>query len=219
MRITKLLILSILFGGGTDLLFGQEKVEKVGKVGVKTQTPTEILDVNGTIRVRKLPVKGASKASSGNPSAQASEKYTPLNVLVSNDMGVIGTKSFAEVVAEPFKSKDTSDNSSAIMVIKRYEVSDWPSGQGGRKGFDTEMSVDKWQALLTGWMMESTNTQRNSSPAGVFGKLGRADEFGFQLFNDGTKWRLKGDIATIQEKQFIDILFIKRKFVSFKNVN
>ena len=62
------------------------------RVGVQTKTPTEQLDVKGTMRIETLPKKGEkiSTAASGNYDVQAT--FTPNRVVVADANGVIGSK-------------------------------------------------------------------------------------------------------------------------------
>lgn len=62
------------------------------RVGVQTKTPTEQLDVKGTMRIETLPKKGEkiSTAASGNYDVQAT--FMPNRVVVADANGVIGSK-------------------------------------------------------------------------------------------------------------------------------
>ncbi len=62
------------------------------RVGVQTKTPTEQLDVKGTMRIETLPKKGEkiSTAANGNYDVQAT--FIPNRVVVADANGVIGSK-------------------------------------------------------------------------------------------------------------------------------
>lgn len=211
---SKLAVFSFLLGT-TVSYFSQ-----TGKIGVGTVSPTENLDVKGTLRVRELPLKGELKISTTaqDQGSDTQIAFAPINVVVTDDKGVLGTKTFSQVVAEPFRTTDTADNSPALFVIKRYNIGDWPSGQGGRRGIDTGMSVNKWQAFLPGWQADFHNAPRKTNPYNEI--LGVRQQMGFRLNAQGTtNWRLIGDMPSVIEKQYIDILFIKKKYIAFKKVN
>lgn len=70
----------------------------VDKVGVDTRTPTEVLDVNGTMRVRQLPQKGNSTiftTTAGTASATANQPFVPNRLVVADANGVLGAASSA----------------------------------------------------------------------------------------------------------------------------
>ena len=62
------------------------------RVGVQTKTPTEQLDVKGTMRIETLPKKGEkiSTATNGNYDLQAT--FIPNRVVVADANGVLGSK-------------------------------------------------------------------------------------------------------------------------------
>lgn len=65
-----------------------------GQVGVNTQEPTEILDVNGTMRVRDLPENGETNAIYTQPNGERSENkdqtFTATRTVVADNNGVLG---------------------------------------------------------------------------------------------------------------------------------
>lgn len=68
--------------------------QTVDKVGVDTRTPTEVLDVNGTARVRQLPKVGSNTiftTSAGTSSATANQPFAPKYSVVADAHGVLGT--------------------------------------------------------------------------------------------------------------------------------
>lgn len=206
-HLSKLLVFSFLFGVSGSYF---------SQVGIVTSTPTETVDVNGTLRVRDLPVKGEKKVSTIGQDQVSDEKqvFKPTVVVVADNNGVVGKKSLATLVSEAYKANfNTTDDSSALFVIKRYNVGDWPSG--GQQ-FDTGMSISKWEAFLSGWQTDFSNSSPDFAKApGIL-----RGEHGFRLIRDkrGT-WRLRGDIPTAVEKQYLDVLFIKKRHVSYANGN
>ncbi len=65
-----------------------------GKVGVNTSTPTEILDISGTARVRELPEKDAANAiyttGTNTSSTTKTSTFTPTKTVVADNNGVLG---------------------------------------------------------------------------------------------------------------------------------
>lgn len=82
MRNKSVFIVSLLLLN-KSLLFSQE-----GKVGVNNETPTETLDVNGTLRVRDIPLSTVGKIYNGN--TNKSTLFTGTRTLVVNNDGVVG---------------------------------------------------------------------------------------------------------------------------------
>jgi len=65
------------------------------KLGVNIKAPTESLDVNGTTRLRDLPVSGALNAittkTDGSPSTAKDQTYSATKTVVVDENGVVGT--------------------------------------------------------------------------------------------------------------------------------
>lgn len=65
-----------------------------GKVGINTSSPTEVLDINGTIRGRNLPLSGASNSiwtkADGTISASKDQIFSPTKTVVADENGVLG---------------------------------------------------------------------------------------------------------------------------------
>jgi hypothetical protein len=80
---------------------------QTGNVGINTTTPTETLDVNGTTRLRDLPLSGATNAISTLPAGTAApsknQTYTPTKTLVIDANGVLGS-----IVGTPMVNNDTT---------------------------------------------------------------------------------------------------------------
>ena len=65
-----------------------------GQVGVGTETPTELLDIDGTLRIRNLPVNGSTNAiftTGENTAAEApTETFIATKTVVLDANGVLG---------------------------------------------------------------------------------------------------------------------------------
>lgn len=65
-----------------------------GKVGINIATPTETKDVNGTLRVRDLPLKDATNAiyttGTNTSTTTKTSTFTPTNTVVADKNGVLG---------------------------------------------------------------------------------------------------------------------------------
>lgn len=68
--------------------------QTVNKVGIQTDSPSEILDVSGTVRVRSLPnnnsTTGIFTQPDGQVSTTANQPFTAASVVVANSGGVLG---------------------------------------------------------------------------------------------------------------------------------
>lgn len=67
-----------------------------GKVGVNTSTPTEVSDINGTLRVRSLPNNGTANAiyttgTNTNSGTTPTQTFNAVNTVVLDANGVLGT--------------------------------------------------------------------------------------------------------------------------------
>src|SRR5690554_4199642 len=67
-----------------------------GQVGIGTETPTEILDIDGTLRIRDLPLHGTPNAihTTGENTASdtPTETFSATQMVVLDANGVLGTK-------------------------------------------------------------------------------------------------------------------------------
>lgn len=175
------------------------------KVGIDTQKPTEILDVKGNMRVRSLPVAGVDNINT------TSLVFAPTMSLVnSNDTyNVIGKTSKAGLMPDKNLTSGvtTTTASTAMFVIKRFSIGDYPEGNNGGNGFDTGMSVTKWEAILSN---VSYSFSVLNDPVNVYNNF---HLMGWTLRPNGT-WRITGDINALQEQGYVDILFINKTYVS-----
>ena len=62
------------------------------RVGVQTKTPTEQLDVKGTVRVETLPKKGDAITTGANGAYNNQPTFTPNRVVIADANGVLGSK-------------------------------------------------------------------------------------------------------------------------------
>lgn len=182
--------------------------------GINTRTPTEIADVNGNLRVRSLPTPGTTNAiyttgvntNSGNTPTQT---YTGNIPIIADDNNVIGKVATSNLTPNNTTSGfDTTNNSTAMFVIKRYiTVPDNPN-------FNTGMSADTWEAVMSNirWSFTNTihtNTIYTPATGGIVGYLIRVAGNGANR-----TWRIYGDINGIDERSVIDVLFIRKSAVA-----
>ncbi|SFN74417.1 hypothetical protein SAMN05421594_4080 [Chryseobacterium oleae] len=202
------------------IVIGNSVFAQTGKVGINTTTPTEILDVKGTLRVRSLPNTGTANSiyttgTDAHSGATPTQTFTGTTPLMINTNGVLGTTTFSNLVPNNTAPNfNTTNTSGAMLVIKRFTIGDWASGQNGNLGFDTGMSVANWEAILSGWMSTFTNNSTASSASQIFGT---PNQFGFRMraqTGGAATWRIIGDIATVNEAQIVDVLFISKKNVA-----
>lgn len=193
------------------------------QVGVGTTTPTEKLDVEGTLRVRKLPNDGevgiyttGQNTNSGTVATQTFKASTPLMVDAS---GVMGTTTYGSLVpnANLFNTQanKTNSDSNAMFVIKRFTLEDntLPDTSAGRystSGMDTGMSVANWQGIISNISFKLTSQTNNPNAAFVVGQ-----PFNYRLQGvSGGNWKIIGDLPNMKETAFVDILFIKSIIVA-----
>ena len=210
------------------------------QVGINTGTPTEKLDVNGTLRVRVLPNDNTEKAiytrGTNTSSSTLSETFIAARPLVVDTNGIMGTTTFGDLVPNNTTEPDfnTTNASSSMFVVRRFLLDDTvdtdaddpqdvilppdpddpdsvPEGIFSIKGYNTGMKVDDWQAIISNvsWKMTTSST----SPTSAQFVLGQPFNYRLQGASGGT-WRIVGDIINVTEKGYIDILFIKSKYVA-----
>lgn len=177
------------------------------KLGINTATPTEMLDIQETMRVRVLPNNGTSYVNGQGSSVV----FNPVNPVVNSSDGynIVGKNSKAELVPNNLNSSfNTTNNSSAMFVIKRIFVDDWPS-DNGNVGISTSMFADKWEAVMSNVGFNITVVDALSN---VFNQ--RHLQSYTVFVNNLGEWRIIGDINGVQEQSFVDILFIKKGVVA-----
>lgn len=177
---------------------------QTGKVGINTDAPTEILDVEGTLRVRDLPAEGGNIYNS-TTSTTKTATFTPKYNIVADANGVLGK--------EEVSASGASSGITPIFMKRRYTTGDWPSGRG-RVGTDTGVSHTEYDAILTiNGIKRSASTE---SGMALFYQDGHGLELDLMKGNSGT-WRVVGDIGGMNEEWQFTILFIKRDFMIESN--
>ncbi|MGV4529419.1 hypothetical protein [Ornithobacterium rhinotracheale] len=87
----RFIMLSLCVLGNIAVINAQQD----GRVGVNTQTPTETLQVDGTVRVVELPNNGDENAirttPQGNDAGSKSQTFNAIKTLVVDKNGVVGT--------------------------------------------------------------------------------------------------------------------------------
>lgn len=181
---------------------------QTGKVGVNTATPTEIFDVNGTVRVRTLPVEGevAVHTTGENASTDTgSQAYAPIGFVLTDANGVLG-----QLPA----SNNTTNESTALFVKKVYTAGDEPSGKSFTQT-NTGFEVSKWDAILT-----INRVYRNGAKTeGV--EMFNNEGWGMhlQLKEENGYWRVVGDTNSVAERTVFTILFIKKGIIASDALN
>lgn len=220
----------IIILGSVVLSFGLQA--QLNKAGINTAQPTEVLDVNGTMRVRDIQIDGTTNALY-NGSTTKSTTFTATNVMMTDANGNLGKALNKDLIPNKnYTGFNALDNSTAIFVTRQYTVSDWPSGQNSGAGFDTGMSTTKWEAILSNVsykLSDRLNTSTESPYSAnnatlnlffnnIFGSEGTTttvQTFGWTLGKSSGTWRIVGDFNSIQEQPTkIDIIFINKKYVA-----
>lgn len=176
---------------------------KSQKLGISTITPTEDLDVNGNLRVRNLPSDIDYKKNSDGLAGG-------IPIVNSSSFNIVGKTTKADLVPNNKATNfNTSDDSSAMFVIKRFTHLDWPSHQDDI-GHNTGMSSSKWVAVMSNIGYSSYGNWEFQDNIFKETKL-----HGYALFDNGTTWRIWGDINGINDKSdYIDILFINKQLIA-----
>lgn len=125
------------------LTFSLGLLAQTERVGVNTRTPTEELDVQGSVRIQTLPKtgEGVTTNTSGSYDAGKSTTFAPNKVVVTNEQGVLGVMNAAwplffymPSVLLPVETTDPSYNSGTstftIDLYKLYTDQFNPAGSG-----------------------------------------------------------------------------------------
>ncbi|MDO4763273.1 MAG: hypothetical protein Q4A00_02700 [Flavobacteriaceae bacterium] len=185
-----------------------------GNVGINTATPTENLDIKGTLRVRELPENGSTNTiyTTGPDTSSATKTgaYNSTKIVVTDANGVLGVINDEKDLLpnNTIAGFNAEDDSTSMFVVKRYTVTNAQTKT--QAGFDTGMSVDKWEAIISGWMFKFTS---NSTANHIVDILRKDTRLGFRLKSAGT-WKIIGDIERVEARSEIDVLFIKKAFVA-----
>lgn len=212
MKQNRIIYLLGFIGFGISTTFSAQSTD--GKTGVLTLTPTENLDVNGTIRVRNLPNDNSSYTKPDNTTAN----FVAVHPIASSDThGVIGKGSTGTLVPNnttPDFRATTLNNSKSMFVIRRVSIKDYPSGGVVYNGVpnpnvDTGMNVDDWQPVMSSVGYKYTKIDQ------IDNVFRQSKLFGWTIFAKGPTWHIAGDQNGIQEtSDTVDILFINKKVVA-----
>lgn len=203
---------------------------QTGKVGINTETPTEILDVNGTLRVRSLPVegtKGIRTTGTNTASENPDQTFTPTKFVVADENGVLGvstTQQLGDISSGSDATNATTDNNSTAMFVKkRYKTGDWPEGNPGNTGFSTA----KWDAIISvnkfgrsdssAYPELTSNTVNRTTVNAELHKTflaKKGQKWWLDLDGNGEYWKVVGDIPEINEEWEFTILFINKKYIA-----
>lgn len=179
-------------------------------VGVQTDNPTETFDVNGTTRVRSLPLQN-NTISTATDGTKGNGNFTPTVFVLTNENGVLGVSGAGKKISASASDEDFN-NATSIFVVKRYRFeNNWDqidnNGDGGSKTVSTGMSVDKWEAVLAPHYL-NYKILAGTKP---FDKEG---EWGVELIEEGGIWKLRGNVSRLRAMYTMNILFIKKGFAS-----
>lgn len=213
-------------------LLGLNFQAQTKKLGINTDRPTEVLDVNGTLRIKDVPVDNTTNVLYNGGSSK-NLRFTGTNVLLTDANGNLGKADNKDLVPNKnYTGFNALDNSTAIFVTRQYTVKDWPSGQDGGLGFNTGMSTSKWEAIFSNvsyklserystsreYPYTSNNVAINEFLTKLFGSEGSISSvatFGWTLGKNNGTWRIVGDFDGIREQNtLIDILFINKNYVA-----
>lgn len=195
-----------------------ETIDAQTSLGINGPKPTEKTDVKSVLRVRSLPNDGTNSIYTTGQNTSSSTPNQPFiannPIAAEQNFGIIGQASKSVLVPNNKASQfNTTDDSSAMFVIKRYTVSDWPNGQDNGNGFDTQMSTTNWEAFLSN---VSYNMKFIDNLPDVFINT---EKHGWEMqAGPNSRWRIKGDIRGVQEgPAIIDVLFIKKGVIASEN--
>ena len=140
----KKLLLTLSVIGCGHLFFAQTN----GKVGVNTSLPTEIFDVNGTLRVRSIPVNnkvGVFTKPDGTASTAKDQLFTGISTLMIDKNGVIGS------YGDPTSATPTKPINYVPYKITTTSADEWIND------FDTKISTSLYTMILTDVILSATN--------------------------------------------------------------
>ena len=185
------------------------------QIGVNTDFPTEVYDLNGTVRIRSLPSVGTANSiyttgTNTQSGITPTQTFNGVNIVYSDANGVMGrsTSTTSNLVPNNTATGFSSLNASTSMfVIRRFNVTDWPSGIGG---FDTGMDLAGWEPVMSNAMF----TIGNDNPITTIYSSGGSALVGYRMAASGTTWKIIGDINGVSEGSVVDVLFIKKTFVA-----
>lgn len=85
-----------------------------GKVGINTNIPQETLEINGTLRITQLPASGG-KIYGSTTATTRNTNFTPTQMVVANENGVLGIQNFPNIPTIP------SPSTSVILSNNQYQ--------------------------------------------------------------------------------------------------
>ena len=163
-------------GSNAVTVTSNSNIAKMG-VGTSTTAPTEILDVNGTARVRNLPANGAANAiytqSNGAASATQNQTFTATKTVVADANGVLGyITTLPAAPTEPWYNQATSTQATGNTqnIYQAGKVSIGKNASGGILSVYDPSAAVNTTPLYIGYVSQADNT-KNSYLAAI-GNLG-----------------------------------------------
>ncbi len=96
------------------------------QVGINTNTPTERLDVNGTLRVRALPNAGATNSiytnGTNSSTPTASQTFNAGRPMVTDGNGVMGITTYGDLVPNSTVGATFNTNNNSAAVNRQQKV-------------------------------------------------------------------------------------------------
>lgn len=154
----------IIGGGGGGSMYAQ-----TGKVGINTEDPKETLEINGTLRVGKLPESGKGKIYNGANGENPSTNFSGTRTLVSDESGNIG---YLTLLPYP-TTVNGANTSDAILVKQRIVV---PALPGEQKSLMTTNNLASKTFTLAKKSIVFINATVSIGKISVAGGTGEAEE-------------------------------------------
>lgn len=211
------------------------------QVGINIDTPTEKLDVNGTLRVRALPNDGATNAiyttgTNTNSGANPTQTFKAERPMVTDTNGVMGKTMLGELVPNNTSGAtfDTTNLSTSMFVVKRFYLNDnlgAPATAGppatavvlGR--YHPNRTSQPSDGIFNGdtgmevskWqaIISNISFKLRTATANTSAQFVNDDFFNYRIKGAANgNWIIVGDIINIQEEAYVDVLFIKSSVVA-----
>lgn len=123
---------------------------QTGKVGINTISPTENIDVNGTLRVRFLPVNGTANSiyttgTDSNSGSTPNQTFTAVNTIVADANGVLGVVQGLPPISNTvtyiaptggFPFNDSATNSAYTIALGPLTVSFYQKSNNNNNKFN-----------------------------------------------------------------------------------
>lgn len=192
-------------------VLGLINISLSAQVGINTATPTEIYDIDGTVRVRSIPTIGTANSiyttgTNTQSGTAPTQTFNGSNIVYTDANGVLGRSTTTTANLIPNNATtgfNTTNTSTAMFVIKRFAVPDFPNA-----GYDTGMDLTRWEPVMSNIMFTFTNGIALTS---VYNTGGRVS---YRLQATGTTWKIIGDVNGVEENSFVDVLFINKTFAA-----